>query len=197
MWSRRHGDSVLRHAQELGQRAVNRAAGTTAKKSKTGNTAKGDTSLSLEAENLYLREELDRLRLSQSGAHRASTMVEALQALDAMGDEGKAEDAADEIVSMYNQTMLVRWELLDLVERFGQTLGVFEERLHALGVDEQAQVGSEPDRPRRSDAELPAPVPPPDVAEPHREDDDHPHVVEFGDLVVMSKRGDRDVEPAT
>ena len=86
----------------------------------------GSASSDIEAENLYLREELDRARLALSGAHPAAAMLEALQEAD------KASDTADSAVAMYAQAMSIRTEILGLVQRLQASLDDFESRLLKL-----------------------------------------------------------------
>lgn len=97
----------------------------------TRNSAKvataGSAETSLEAENLYLREELDRARLALSGAYPATTMLETIQKADESGDD------ADTAIAMYAQALAVRTEILGLIQRLGISLADFDSRLQRVG----------------------------------------------------------------
>lgn len=85
----------------------------------------------LAAENLRLKEEVERLRLSRAGAHPGATLAETMRAADA------AADTADTAAAMYGSAMLIRAELLTLLGLFKNTAADLERRLEQL--DYQAE----------------------------------------------------------
>ncbi len=85
---------------------------------------------SLKAENLHLKEEIERLRLRNAGAHPAGALADALRSSDEAGD------SADDAMTMYTSSMVIKSELLDLLRLFKHTIAEFELRLERLGEDD-------------------------------------------------------------
>jgi hypothetical protein len=98
----------------------------------------GDQRVNAEVENLYLREEIDRIRLSQAGAHPATSMVDALRTAEVAADVG------DSVTSMYAQALAVHQEVLNLVQLLRRSLGAFEDRMAQVTT---AAAAPGPDRP--------------------------------------------------
>ena len=80
----------------------------------------------LKAENLHLKEEIERLRLRNAGAHPAAALADALQSSDEAGD------SADDALTMYASSMVIRSELMDLLALFKSTIADYEARLDQL-----------------------------------------------------------------
>lgn len=80
----------------------------------------------LKAENLHLKEEIERLRLRNAGAHPAAALADALQSSDEAGD------SADDALTMYASSMVIRSELMDLLALFKSTIADYEGRLDQL-----------------------------------------------------------------
>ena len=80
----------------------------------------------LKAENLHLKEEIERLRLRNAGAHPAAALADALQSADDAGD------SADDALTMYASSMVIRSELIDLLAMFKATINDYERRLELL-----------------------------------------------------------------
>ena len=80
----------------------------------------------LKAENLHLKEEIERLRLRNAGAHPAAALADALQSSDDAGD------SADDALTMYASSMVIRSELMDLLSLFKSTIADYERRLELL-----------------------------------------------------------------
>lgn len=80
----------------------------------------------LEAENLRLKEELDRVKLRNAGAHAGAHLAQALEAVDDAGD------TADEAVTMYASSMVIRHELQSLLRMLTRTIEEFDQRLERL-----------------------------------------------------------------
>ncbi len=98
------------------------------RKTKSADTGVGDLELeALKAENLHLKEEVERLRLRNAGAHPATALAEAMRSADDAGD------SADDALTMYASSMIIRSELLDLLGLFKTTVTEFEARLERLG----------------------------------------------------------------
>lgn len=98
------------------------------RKAKTGDGAIGDLELeALRAENLHLKEEIERLRLRNAGAHPAAALAEALRSADEAGD------STDDAMTIFASSMVIRSELLDLLALFKTTIADFEDRLDRLG----------------------------------------------------------------
>ena len=81
----------------------------------------------LKAENLQLKEEVERLRLRNAGAHPAAALADALHAADEVGD------VADDALTMYAASMVIRSELGELLSLFKATIEDYERRLDLLG----------------------------------------------------------------
>jgi hypothetical protein len=104
------------------------------RKPKQADKGTGDLELeALRAENLHLKEEIERLRLRNAGAHPAAALAEAMQSADDAGD------SADDALTMYASSMIIRGELLDLLALFKSTVTEFEARLERLG-DAEAEL---------------------------------------------------------
>lgn len=98
------------------------------RKIKANTSALGELELeSIKAENLHLKEEVERLRLRNAGAHPAAALADALRSSDHAGD------TADDAMTMYTSSKVIQSELLDLLGLFKTTLASFEERLDRLG----------------------------------------------------------------
>lgn len=80
----------------------------------------------LKAENLHLKEEIERLRLRNAGAHPAAALADALQSSDDAGD------SADDALTMYASSMVIRSELIELLDLFKTTIQDYERRLEIL-----------------------------------------------------------------
>ena len=80
----------------------------------------------LKAENLHLKEEIERLRLRNAGAHPAAALADALQSADDAGD------SADDALTMYASSMVIRSELIELLALFKSTIQDYERRLEML-----------------------------------------------------------------
>ena len=80
----------------------------------------------LKAENLHLKEEIERLRLRNAGAHPAAALADALQSSDG------AADSADDALTMYASSMVIRSELIELLALFKSTIHDYERRLEML-----------------------------------------------------------------
>lgn len=80
----------------------------------------------LQAENLRLKEELDRVKLRNAGAHAGAHLAQALEAVDDAGD------TADEAVTMYASSMVIRQELQSLLRMLTRTIEEFDQRLERL-----------------------------------------------------------------
>ncbi|MEM7284970.1 MAG: hypothetical protein AAF480_01340 [Actinomycetota bacterium] len=80
----------------------------------------------LRAENLHLKEEVERLRLRNAGAHPASALADALASADDAGD------SADDALTMFASAMVIRSELMDLLALFRSTIDDYERRLELL-----------------------------------------------------------------
>ena len=107
------------------------------RKTKAGDTSIGNLELeALKAENLHLKEEIERLRLRNAGAHPAGALAEALRSSDEAGD------SADDAMTMFASSMVIRGELLDLLGLFKSTVADFEQRLDRLGETESTTVES-------------------------------------------------------
>lgn len=80
----------------------------------------------LKAENLHLKEEIERLRLRNAGAHPAAALADALQSADDAGD------SADDALTMYASSMVIRSELIELLALFKSSVEDYERRLEML-----------------------------------------------------------------
>lgn len=89
----------------------------------------------LEAENLHLRDEVDRLRLALSGAHPSMTAADALNSEGHEGQWNHADpwaDDADELMALKVQTMSARSELVRLIGLMQRSLETYEKRLSVM-----------------------------------------------------------------
>lgn len=80
----------------------------------------------LKAENLQLKEEIERLRLRNAGAHPAAALADALLSSDDAGDN------ADDALTMFASSMVIRSELIELLALFKSTIQDYERRLEML-----------------------------------------------------------------
>lgn len=105
----------------------------------------------LEAENLFLQDEVDRLRLALSGAHPAMAAADVMaQDFDPCGQERRS-DETDDLVSLKVQTMAARSELMNLIGLMQQSLQTYEKRLSVMEFDaEPAPVEAQAPRPART-----------------------------------------------
>ncbi len=99
----------------------------------------------LAAENLRLKEEVERLRLSKAGAHPGATLAETMQAADA------AADTADTAAAMYGSAMLIRAELLTLLGLFKDTAADLERRLEQLDYQAETRLAESDTHPAEND----------------------------------------------